>query len=86
MLEKPWSTTNLGLAAYLLARGKDQGIRLDNVVKVKPHNLTGTFIIAGASEKIEKLVLEYQDSPEKEFDDKIRYLKTLCKQGLVNKD
>lgn len=80
---RSWSTTNLGIAAYVLERGASKGIRLESVVKTKDYSLTGTFIIGGDPDLINELVLSFQDSPEKKFDDMIRYLKTLCKQGLA---
>lgn len=67
--------SDLGLAAYLRTRG----FRCSGVKNANPKIGTGTFVFMGDLTAINTAVVDYQDSPEKRFDDAMRYLKTMCK-------
>lgn len=82
MKEILYRTQNLCIAAFLLAQGEPQGLRLTDIVHMTEITFSGTFIIRGQEEIINQLLMDYQASNEKKFDDKVRYLKALCKQGL----
>lgn len=82
--DKTWETSHMAMAAFVMARGEDKGIKLQGVKDIRSYNMTGTYVFTGDKELIKSLLLDFQNSPEKKFDDKIRYLKSLCKDKARN--
>lgn len=70
-----WATSDLGSAAYARSRGKlkihgvtRQGLRGDKFV----------FSFEDPEGKGPQLMIDYMNSPEREFDEAVRSLKKLC--------
>lgn len=76
-----YRTQNLGLAAYLLTKGPENGVKLTGVSRTDNRLSSGKYTFRGEREKIDELVFGYAESAERKYDDNIRLLKSYVLGG-----